>query len=270
MKNIEWLKREVLDLRKIGHNTADQTEADKTISRVQKWVWNNCVDRAYDLIDQLDEPEALSIDREQLIKMIENYIPLHDKTVGDVVDGILGIVKQLPEMEVLSPKWINEHAKAVTYDGIPDETEIVYVDELENLLMPKQELPVIPKFVAEWIESLKSKEINLLENIYDFTHDEDINNYIREQGDELMRAWLNGYTVEEEQKYVVVLGKSIYNTTTYGQIGEVNSEKIMQSVYANEEGIIAPSQYTKSEILEVKDGGSIFERFAVKVEELEE
>lgn len=37
-------------------------------------------------------------------------------------------------MNVLSQEWINEHAKAVTYDGMPDQTEIVYVDDLEKLI----------------------------------------------------------------------------------------------------------------------------------------
>lgn len=88
--------------------------------------------------------------------------------------------------------------------GTTDVAELIlgYIDQVEQ-----PELPVIPQFVAEWIECLKSKKINLLENIYDFTHDEDINNYIREQGNALMRAWLDGYTVEEEQKYYVEDGK---------------------------------------------------------------
>lgn len=75
---------------------------------------------------------------------------------------------------------------------------------------------------------------------------------------------------KEEQKYIVVFGKSIYNTTTYGQIGKVNSKKIMQSICASKENIITPNQYTKSEILEVKDGEDIFKRYAVKVEGEEE
>lgn len=39
-------------------------------------------------------------------------------------------------MNALSQEWIDEHAKAVTYDGIPDQTEIVYVDDLEKLIEP--------------------------------------------------------------------------------------------------------------------------------------
>ena len=55
------------------------------------------------------------------------------------IEEALGLLDQLDEPEVLSQEWIDEHAKAVAYDGVPDETEIVYVDELESLLVPKQE-----------------------------------------------------------------------------------------------------------------------------------
>ena len=40
-------------------------------------------------------------DKEWLIKRVENYIPLNDKTVGRVVDNILDIIHQLDEPEVL-------------------------------------------------------------------------------------------------------------------------------------------------------------------------
>lgn len=44
------------------------------------------------------------------------------------------VVELLDEPEKLSQEWIRNHARSVSYDGIPDETEIVYVDDLEKLL----------------------------------------------------------------------------------------------------------------------------------------
>src|SRR5690625_7269613 len=52
---------------------------------------------------------------------------------------VLQKLGHLDEPEVLSQEWIDEHSKAVTYDGIPDQTEVIYVDDLQNLLVPKQE-----------------------------------------------------------------------------------------------------------------------------------
>ena len=219
-------------------------------------------------------------DKKWLIKRVENYIPINDKTVGQVVDNILDIIHQLDEpevkqikeldsyndelirdnnqlrnaldnQEVLSQEWIKDNQlMKLGPEGV---VYYVPVENLQNLLMPKQ-------------EELESKIKVLIESY----------KQVEDAYGELESGWIRGFIkdlknlVEEGQKYIVVLGESIYNTTTYGQIGEVNSKKIMQSIYANEENIITPNQYTKSEILEVKDGGDIFKRFAVKVEELEE
>ena len=137
-KDIEWLKREVLDLRKIGNNKANQTEEEKAISRVQKWAWNNCIDRVYDLIGELDEPEVLS-----------------------------------------------------------------------------QELPVIPKYVAEYLDYVKER-FSLIQALETASRPDELPKFKKENvwisaNDEVFtRAWLNGYTVEEEPKYYVYLGDGQY------------------------------------------------------------
>ena len=96
-------------------------------------------------------------DKAWLIKRVENYIPLNDKTVGHVVDNILDIIHELDEPEVLSQEWIDEH-KVARISNLRKMTmsDVVPVDELQDLLVPKQELPVIPKFVAKYLEFAKS------------------------------------------------------------------------------------------------------------------
>ena len=125
-------------------------------------------------------------------------------------------LNQLDEPEVLSQEWVDNNSVNASHDGVTE--EYIHVVDLKNLIVPKQDLPVIPRNVADWIEDLKSKRINLLENIYDFTHDEGINNYIREQGDELMRAWLDGYSVEEEESLYYALIKGHELVTDEGDI----------------------------------------------------
>src|SRR5699024_9955381 len=63
-------------------------------------------------------------------------------------------LEDLDEPETLSQKWIDKHSYNVHILRTPDgETVAMPRDDLPNLLVPKQELPVIPKFVAEWYES---------------------------------------------------------------------------------------------------------------------
>lgn len=164
-KDIQWLKEEVLKLQNNGDAKTNQTEEEREIGRLQKWAWNNCVDRVYELIDQLDEPE------------------------------------------ILSQEWIDKHAHAVAYDGMPDDTEVVYVDDLQNLLVPKQELPVIPKFVADWVQEVKPD--NSLRVAFEYVaqqkrenYDDELAFWIEEGNSETFaRAWLDGFTVEKEPLY---------------------------------------------------------------------
>lgn len=127
----------------------------------------------------------------------------------------LKLLDQLDEPEVLSQEWIDEHRES-TFDLDLDEdfeTVFIKVEDLQNLLMPKQELPVIPKFVADYIDGRKKvgfpiyQAIRIVREISSFEHSQ-----IREwlwtnKGQETFaRAWLDGYTVEEEQRYVLKIG----------------------------------------------------------------
>ena len=161
---------------------------------------------------------------------------------------VYDLIDQLDEPEVLSLEWIYEYATEVTHDEILDQTEIVYVDELENLLVPKQEIteeqvmdwlnkndfydhitaetvleravdkgelsyygtkysvietPTIPKHVADWIEEVKGRKLTLYGAICDCPRE--VGYWLRDgdcsNQETFARAWIDGFTVEKEQKY---------------------------------------------------------------------
>lgn len=138
-------------------------------------------------------------------------------------------INQLDETEVLSQKWIDEHSFSLL-DGYPWK-KAVLIDDLQNLLVPKQELPVIPKYVADYIDGRKEvgfpiyQAIRIVRENSRFEH-----SHLREwlstnKGQETFaRAWLDGYEVEEEHKYYVLdsgdvpllerVGNQIQRTTT--------------------------------------------------------
>lgn len=147
---------------------------------------------------------------------------------------VLREIDQLDELEVLSQEWIDEHAKAVTYDGIPDQTEVVYVDDLKELLVPKQELPVVPKHVADWLDDNIERYrtvrsfINSLVELFGDTVPEKVRAYARENIDTMARAYLDGYTVEEEPLYTarlkVITGEYV---ASYLRTQSVYGEKVL-------------------------------------------
>ncbi|AEF25308.1 DUF1642 domain-containing protein [Streptococcus parauberis] len=103
--------------------------------------------------------------------------------------------------------------------------ELVEID-----LRIDQPKPVVPKFVADWIEKYKEQGCRLshaLENVFD---DVELSLYIKQQESDyteiIAKAWLYGYTVEKEKLYTVkILGCTLFKMTSdnhvrYKLIGE--------------------------------------------------
>ena len=159
--------------------------------------------------------------------------------------------------ETLSQKWIDEHRKSYTME------DSVEISDLQNLLVPKQELPVIPQFVADWIKGNKEWYDNIFFIGYDICNNDiqpDVDDWIMANEEEFVRAWLDGYTVEEEQKYYLKIG----NLYLAEPLGDMTSDIVRMT---RDKGIAY--QFTDE-----KSIATHLDKFegteAVKVEELEE
>ena len=99
-----------------------------------------------------------------------------------------------------------------------------YADELENEISVLKETPkvevslddtaeplvVVPQIVADFIKVLKIKGVKpLMDSVtfgeIGFTEEkrDEILHWINEHQEEYMRAWIDGYTVEKENKYIL-------------------------------------------------------------------
>lgn len=119
---------------------------------------------------------------------------------------VYDLIDQLDEPEVLSQKWIDEH---IDYADVGGDTSVYTCISLKSLLVPKRELPVVPKHVGDWITNYREKydlypALRLLENntlvwgsIYE---------WYRMNTHKFVNAYLTGeYEVEEVPKYNVQL-----------------------------------------------------------------
>lgn len=61
------------------------------------------------------------------------------------------------------------------------------------------ELPVIPENVAEYIEHTKSIDCDIWDAMHYFRRPDNIDEYMQDNSETFARAWLDGYTVEEEK-----------------------------------------------------------------------
>lgn len=86
-----------------------------------------------------------------------------------------------------------------------------YAVELLNALDEPQK-PVVPKFVAEWIEYAKKKGDSLAIsfkpwNLYGVEYSK-TDRWIEDNQETFARAWLDGYEVKKEPMYYVILSEN--------------------------------------------------------------
>ena len=190
------------------------------------------------------------------------------------MEDIYELINQLDKLEVLSQEWIDEHRES-TFDLDEDfETVFIKVEDLQNLLVPKQGLPTIPEFVAEFLEG---KEDYMLYELFDdewlyeehdqiakwlYDNDEETN---RERELSLALAHIYGYEVETEQRYYV-----INNDQRMMLVRMMDGKTITEAdPFKLEDMYEAEKKAHRLTEKEIKDYDERYFSFAVKVEEME-
>lgn len=92
-----------------------------------------------------------------------------------------------------------------------------FIKEYEKLTNSEPEIPVVPQFVADWIEYCKRHSFTLFGCLdpvdnFEVLVGEDFEGdarkcigWCRRESDKFARAWLDGYEVEKEKRYKVVM-----------------------------------------------------------------
>lgn len=145
--------------------------------------------------------------------------------------------------------------KTKVYEGL--------VEDLRQLDEPKV---TIPQFVADWIEEGKKhcKDVSDLFD-FDFTNKEVGNWFLQEKPFDLVaRAWLDGYEVEKEKRYLVKV-KGVNDYGCYLNKGLLSKEYFWESK-AEIGG--CRTKHTRKQ-LEDDDFGWVFDCEGIEIEEVE-
>ncbi|UJF15080.1 DUF1642 domain-containing protein [Jeotgalibaca sp. MA1X17-3] len=124
----------------------------------------------------------------------------------------MDLIDQMDEPEKLSEEWINEHSKSYTMENA------VEISDLKNLLLPQPKKPVIPQFVADWIEEERANIIDWHTEIperfflilghklhYTTLANTNVSDWVFSGNEEkLYQALKYGYEVEKEKLYRVI------------------------------------------------------------------
>ena len=215
-------------------------------------------------LNQLGETESEQSDKK--IRELESYN-------DDLVRDNNQLRNAMDNQEVLSQEWIDEYAQG-------DWDEWVYIEDLQNLIVPEKELPEIPQFVSGWIEETKKQNksyIYAIAQIYD-KHETDESLSEEENrifqwmeaydNDEVFaRAWLDSYKIKKEPKYNV----EIKVESLFGPVGLFLYKKCDEIFVGDDFEDYCPKEdkYRLTEY-EIKKYDERFWPFRKPVEEVEE
>lgn len=205
----------------------------------------------------LDEPEPLPFKLKDVVRRIRGFDPttqtrwLNDilKELGDDYGSMK--YREGYEQGKFEGAWVGNQLKDA--DKIRQELNKVRVQQC----------------VADWIEYCKARKITLAHALY---HSEEAKNksvyrwLFEESGsqEKFARAWLDGYEVEEEKRYVVKVKGICGNHETLNN--EKHSKKWLFS--DREENSLYKTKHTRKE-LEQANFGWVFDCPGVEVEEVE-
>lgn len=152
--------------------------------------------------------------------------------------------------------------------------EIDAVIELASELDEPQKITV-PQFVADWIEYCKEHNFTLFgcldpangfESLAGETFEGDVRKCIRwcrKESNNFARAWLDGYTVEEEKRYKVRVKGVYFNTCLIFE--KENKKWLFSSFFEIDHQRI---HHTRKE-LEEAGFGWVFDCLGIEIEEVE-
>ena len=207
---------------------------------------------------------------ESAIEAAEFYGKGKEERLISYMKDFVSDLNQLDEPEVLSREWISENVEYAYFDmldgsgRLSSATAIIKPKKLQNLLVPKQEKVKIESVWAEDIEDAKASGMTIFKAMNWMAIDSDE----KEKQDLFARAWLDGYEVEEEQKYILSINiTDKASNTNYETF--LNKRGIFHSM-ENESFNSEDFNWSEEEIKDMENGEILFEHFATKVKELEE
>lgn len=142
------------------------------------------------------------------VKSYENVMDEHGQGRYGAYEVSLKLVKRLNESKITDEQAWNKVAEAY-----PESAQSLR-NTLDNAVFGKtgeHQKPVVPKFVAEWIEYAKKKGDSLAIsfkpwNLYGVEYSK-ADRWIEDNQETFARAWIDGYEVEKKPKYIVKIGK---------------------------------------------------------------
>lgn len=175
---------------------------------------------------------------------------------------------------------IGRAADTLGYHGLMVQLENLDIVEIDKNLVHKEigepQKVTVPQFVADWIKYCKNTGVTLVRallveeiDLYNYANQKDskeLKEFLRveENQEKFTRAWLDGYTVEEEKRYYVRL-KGVDENYNYLNCIKHLNEWVLTEIKTDKK---FRSTHTRKE-LEEAGFGEVFNSSLFEVEEVE-
>ena len=211
------------------------------------------IDAMIELVSKLDEPDIGHAD--EAPRYVKNILarlrelPLHDREVW-----LKAIMSEF-EQDFCHAKW-REGYEQGKFEGEWVGNQLKDADKIRRELNQVK----VPQFVAEIIEYYKGQNATLYDALREKNFNKQYNEWLMNEQDaydKVARAWLDGYEVEKEKRYVVTLKNR--QPLVKSQSGGI--------LYFSQDITAGNYKVTRKE-LEEADFGWVFDCPGVEVEEV--
>lgn len=149
-----------------------------------------------------------------------------------------------------------------------NEAKYIEIDEAIELIeqLDGPQKPVVPQFVADWIEQRKDEGWKLSQMFLQANLEEKYGRWIVDNQETFARAWLDGYTVEKEKRYYVRFKGMESGDFNYLNFIKFQHAWVLSSLKIDKK---FRTEHTKKE-LEDASFGWVFDCPGIEIEEVKE
>lgn len=170
-----------------------------------------------------------------------------------------------------------EKLEGVCKDPGAEIARLIFLEDLRELDEPQK--VVVPQFVADWIKYCKNAGLTLKQALmvgevyfYSYANQEDFTKLkdfleIENNQETFARAWLDGYSVEKEKRYLVKM-KGIEGHNSYLKYNKNLKHWYFGSLFIYNNDVDTRTYHTRKE-LEEAGFGWVFDCPGVEIEEVE-
>lgn len=239
----------------------NKQELIEAYERISSFCGEISVNKAIENLKQLDESGIYV--KNILARLRE--LPLHDREVW------LKAIMDEFEQDFSHAKW-REGYEQGKFEGAWVGEQLKDADKIRREL----NRPVVPQFVADWIEYCKFTHVDLRHALivgdvyfYSYANQNDfskLKEFLKTENNQenFARAWLDGYEVEKEKRYIVKVKNVLTRQSALNR-----NKKSGRFIFSNpEENSLYDTKFTRKE-LEDAGFGWIFSCEGIEVEEVE-